>query len=197
MNTFYFGEPVVGVNTYNQGRAQLCVDRVRAAFQASVAVFPTQWHCQVQGQVDVIEDSDGEINDVLAPDEPAIVNGTGPAGFGPLPSMLLAQYRTNTVSSGKRLQGRAFLGPNNAGNNIDGSPDEGARAIVVAFGAALLDVGVLQGPRLAVWRRPRDARAAQVGPPVVTALPARDGTSGQVTAITCPDKFSVLRSRRD
>jgi len=53
-------------------------------------------------------------------------------------------------------------------------------------------VGIGGVPPLTVWRRPRDADATAV-PPVT----ARLGDHGEVTAITCPDKFAVMRSRRD
>lgn len=191
LNTFYFSVPT---EVPEIDKASLCVARVHVAFTAARNIYPSQWSCQVNNQVDVIDSEDGALTDTLFPDPVAVVTGLSGAGYGPLPAMLLLQLRTTTINDGSRLMGRAFLGPTGAGNDIDGSPHVGAVPLAVAFGEELLDAGLLTNPHLLVWRRPREADETRKTP---SARSARAGMAAEVTSITVPDRFAVLTSRRD
>lgn len=190
-STHYFkqGDPA---DLTDINKALLCVDRVRAGWAAASALFPGVWTVQVQSQVDFINDVNGDLLDSWGPAQPALVSGGAGTGFGPTMAMVLLQLRTSTIANGKRLLGRSYLGPVNAGNDNDGTPNSGAVTTALAMGTALLDRGIaVDNPYLCVWRRPRDARL------LPTPLPQRNGSSGIVTSITVPNKFASLRSRRD
>lgn len=190
LNTFYFGEPDVSFDLDADSAAN-CVERVRTAFVDGANIYSTAWSVQVQPEVDVIEDTTGALVESFITATPAPVVGGNATGFGPLPAMMLLRLRTETIHDGSRIVGRAFLGPLGKGNDTNGSPDAGAVPLCVAMGEALLDAGIAGNPILKVWRRPREARTEP------TPLAARAGTSAFVTQIVVPDKFAVLRSRRD
>jgi len=80
------------------------------------------------------------------------------------------------------LRGRIFFCP--VGANMvqpDGTPADTALGFINAGGASLLE-GVDAGDLWVVWHRPKAGSGGQ---------------AGQILVTTCPDKFSVLRSRRD
>lgn len=194
LNTFYFtGQAAGELEDVNSGDAQLCVDRVRAAFFAGKLLWPSIWSVVVSPDVDVLDDATGELVDSFSVTPPASVAGTNGAAFGPAAAMMLLQLRTSTFSDGSRLQGRAFLGPSVPAADANGSPNAGIITPAVAFGVALLDEGVGDdNPALVVWRRPRAAN-----PDATPPVDARAGSVGRVTSTGVPDRYAVLRSRRD
>lgn len=189
LNTFYFRDGD-GVVVPDVAAANICIARVRAAFDLAKAMYPTQWSVVVSGQVDVLDDTTGALLQELNGTAGAPVVGTLTDGFSPLVSMVLLRIRTDTITDGKRIQGRAFLGPVGRVTDADGSPQSGAMDVALAMGNHLLTEGTTTS-NLVVWRRPREAAA---GPPVVTARP---GSSALATAVSVPDKYAALRSRRD
>jgi hypothetical protein len=193
VNTFYF-QPNNDGNTVSAEGAQSCVDRVHSAFVAMANIFSSSTTFTVSPDVDVLQDETGTLSTTFSVTPPAAVVGASPAGYAPLPAMLLMRLRTSTVNDGSTISGRAFLGPVGQGNDLNGTPADSARTLVLAGGAALFVGGVDADPRLAVWRRPRDADATRKTP---SARTARVGLGAAVTSITAPDKFGVLTSRRD
>ena len=190
LNTFYF-RAADGVAAPDLPTAQLCADRVRAAFQEGNLMYPVIWTMSVEPNVDVLDDITGALVGSFGVVPPAPVIGGGTAGFGPTPSMLLMRLTTSTIVDNHRLRGRAFIGPITSNVDANGSPDAGNLGEVVAMGNVLLAAGA-GGPAVVVWHRPRAARPLAVPP-----VPSRPGTSGVVTSVSAPDKYSVLRSRRD
>lgn len=190
LNTVYFVSGDAGPMPEDTD-AQLAHDRVHAAFTDAVGLYPTAWNVTVSPAVDIIQTEDGELINSFSVTPSAQVNGTSGTGFGPIAAMLLCSMNTSTFNDGSRIQGRAYLGPLTAVHDTNGTPAAGLVANAVSFGTALADAGAGGVPKVVVWRRPRLAKA---GPPVVTA---RDGAFGIVTSYTVPDKYAVLRSRRD
>lgn len=194
LNTFYFlrsADPAQAT----ESDATLCANRVRDAFTATNTLWPTQWTVQVSSEVEVLAISTGNLIDSFSVPPIAAISGVSQAGFGPLPACMLVRLKTNTFSDGSRLQGRAFLGPIIPISEANGTPNAGGVAAVAGFGAALLDVGVNGGPSVCVWRRPREAKPVSVLHP--NGVTARAGMAAAVTSTSAPDKFAVLRSRRD
>lgn len=194
LNTFYFtahggpdpDEPIVD-------DAQLAHDRVHDAFAAATGMYPTSWKCLVSPNVDVLSDVNGELTSSFSVDPSAEITGSSGVGFGPTAAMALLRLNTSTFDDGSRIQGRAFLGPVGAVYDADGSPSSALLTVVNAFATAIQDAGVSLEPVLVVWRRPREADSEHLPHPVT----ARDGSRADVTSVTVPDKFAVLRSRRD
>lgn len=192
LNTFYFGEESsTDPGTPSPDGALLCVNRVRDAWAVGKGIYPTSWSMAISPVVDVLQDTDGELVDSFSVTAPATIVGTSGSGYLPPSTCVLLQLRTLTFADGRKILGRTFMGPVSATIDADGSPNAAALAVGVNTGAALLDIGVTAGPGLRVWRRPRAART------LPTPLSARDGSSALVTSITVPDKYAVLRSRRD
>lgn len=194
LNTFYYAPESPG-DPSAISDAEDCASAVRAFFDAIKSYFPTDWTGTVTPTVDVIDPLNGELETSYAIDPPAVVTGTSGAGFGPTPVMMLVRLLTSTVAHGSRVQGRAFIGPVLPASDGFGTPSS---TIVPDFTTAadLLDTSIATTANLAVWHRPREARAA--GPDnKPTALTAHDGAAFLVTAKQVPDKFAVLRSRRD
>lgn len=189
LNTFYFRDDA-GTGAPSGAAALLCVNRVRTAMFDGRTMYPNGWSCQVAGQVDVLEATTGELVAELNVAVPAVVTGTLTDGWGAIPTMMLLRLKTDIINDGRRISGRAFLGPVGRVLDTDGSPQTAAAGTANAVGVALLDTGATVVYPV-VWRRPR---LAVEGPPEVTA---RAGMSARITSTNVPDKFAVLRSRRD
>lgn len=106
------------------------------------------------------------------------VNGSGGIGWLPPANALIVNWRANT--GGRRGRGRTFIGPLvGATNEQNGTPDETIRAELQGAATTLISAseGVLNGA-LGVYSRVDNV--------------FRDFASADV-----PNKFAVLRSRRD
>ena len=189
LNTFYFVRNPLTNSA--QEAADLCVARVTAAFNDAKGIYPLAWSVTIRAEVDFLTAETGQLVDTLTAPGDGVVTGTGGSGFGPLAVALLVRLRTNTFNDGSRVAGRAFLGPMGGFNTPAGGPNAGMIAGGVAFKTALFDVGIGNGPRLNVWRRPRPANPARLD------LPARAGMVGEVISMTVSPKWAVLTSRRD
>lgn len=189
LNTFYFRE---GAGTVADAAvAQLGADRVRSAFAQLTGTYPNGHQVLVDPVVDAINDTTGILVQSFGVTPPAAVPGIGGPGYGPLASMLLATLRTSGVVAGRRVAGRAFLGPVLNSVEANGTPTPGQLTALNAFGTEMLNAGPT-GPALVVWSRPVVATV----PPALPVTP-RAGSSWAVTSITAKDFFAVLRSRRD
>lgn len=190
LNTFYFKHDG---DVDNLAAAQLAHDRVHTAFVDSAGLYPINHIRTVSPLVDVLDEVTGNITNTHTVTPSADVPGaTGDSSMSAPSTALLVRLLTTTFLSGRRLQGRAFLSPlYSQMTEGDGTPTTTAVGYGQAFGAALMDVGVDQ-VNLCVWRRPRPEED-----PPDPDKPARDGTLGLVVAYSTPNKFAVLRSRRD
>jgi hypothetical protein len=169
--------------------ALLAANRVKDALDASTGLFPDAVFFNRDQQVDFLNDADGEVN------HSEIVpawgfHGTGGANQGPSPTGMLVRWKTSTFNAGRLLQGHTFLVPIIAGQDPAGSPNSTQVSVATTFGTEMLDAG-LTGLRLVVWRRPKYEGEGDDRHIV------RDGMSAVVTSSNVPDKFTVLRSRRD
>lgn len=190
LNTFYFQENPL-INQTPSEKAQNMSDRVQAAFTTGKDLWPNLWTALVDPEVAVINEVNGQITDVLPTTPQLPIVGTGTAGFNVLASGLLLQLRTGTFINGRRLKGRAFLSPIGPREEQNGTPNAGGLGVAQSIGTALLSAGVT-GNELVVWHRPKFA-VPKTTPPTILA----NGSKAKVTSITVPDKFVIMRSRRD
>jgi hypothetical protein len=160
-----------------------CVARVRAAWNGSVGLFTTSFKAQVQGAVDVIDETDGSLQGSLAGGSPAVVTGTNGANYESIATMALLQISSGTIINGRRVKGRLFLGPVATPNVTSAGELLGATGTTVAsaFAGTLTGSG---GSTPVVWHRP-------------TPLAPTGGAGCPATVFTMPSTLSVLRSRRD
>lgn len=182
-------------NSPNSEAAQNAVNRVRDGLLASPNLWPTTFSWLVQGDVDIIEDTTGNVDNSYGVTQ-ATGAGTSTNGLGPLPVGLLLRARTNTFVSGRRLMGRTFLVPVQSALTAAPVPSSGTRDAVVLMGTELSDAGAT-GVDPVVWSRPRPATEVGPGRPAGPARAARDGSHAEVVSWDCPAQYVVLTSRRD
>lgn len=156
--------------------------RVRAMWFAQANRFVSGAQLQVQGVMEAVEDTTGQMVGIFAGTQPGAVAGTGAQPELPSAVALLVQARTSTVLNGRFLRGRTFISAlNTAQCTTDGQVLAGAGAAFVGGFTGLLTGGSTASFPV-VWHRPNAG-----GP----------GSSFPVASYTVPVQFAVLRSRRD
>ena len=188
------GAPGVSV-FWLENATQARVDAIRTFFNSIAGLIPTGTTITVPGSGDVLNDSDGKISStwsVTTP--PAVVTGTGAGAYAGQTGMVV-HWLTAGVINGRRLRGRTFIVPTvNTTFETNGSPT--SAAINTLNTAANTLVGAL-GLDFVVWSRPVKAHTKydpESGAP--TNVPARAGSTANVTGVRVPDLAITLRSRR-
>lgn len=151
---------------------------------ATSMVNTTSFTVRTTGRI--IEDSTGEyIGDWTDP-TPYTSTGTAAGSAWSNSTQLLVRWLTGVVADGRSVKGRTFL-PGFTREAIgSGELEGGTRASVDAAANAFT---VNSG--LVVWRRPRRATGTGSGD-----LPARPGSSYDVTGASVWNELAVLRNRR-
>lgn len=159
---------------------QLCVDRVRDAVVAAGILFANSVTYNVSGLVDQIDEATGQITgqDSVTPRTQV---GAGAGTLGPIVVGLVAQYNTNDFVNGRRIRGRSFLNPIRSTYTINSAPQVAELALAQAFASKMDDPGATT-VRFGVYTRPKGAQP---------------GAWHDVTTTNVPQKWTVLRSRRD
>lgn len=178
LNTFYFNEntdPVDGT------MAADVAARVRAFFGEILGSFPSSWSGNVDSAVDRIRATDGELLGQFAVTPgSAQVGASASSNFMSSATCLIARLATDTFIGGRNVRGRHFIGPiSTSAASTDGTP-VGAPDWQTIFETELL-VGVTDAIPV-VWHRP-------VG--------GAGGVDCPIVGISQPDRFGMLRSRRD
>jgi hypothetical protein len=164
--------------------AQAAVDRIDTFAQTISGLMPYQSSLVVSNDVDVLEDTTGEMINVLSAvaDAPHASGMPNTATFaGPVGAVIT--WRTGGVRNGRRIRGRTFLVPLvSAAFDNTGAVQSAAAATIAGAATALADASGT--PDLGVYARPS-------GPG------ATDGQWTAVTGYSIPSFGAVLRSRRD
>jgi hypothetical protein len=171
-------------DTPTDAQATAAMARVRE-WCANVSQFvPAVVSLQVQSDVDVIEDTTGQLVTVLSGTPVLAVTGgaSASAGFATAVGAVIT-WRTGTVRNGRRVRGRTFIVPlSSAAFETNGTLSSAA---LTAFNTAATNLRNPTGtPDLGVYARPS-------GPA------ATDGSWAVVTGHSVPDMGAVLRSRRN
>ena len=178
LNTFYF-DPI---STPDATDAQDVYDRVHGFFNAIKAIFENDTSWSVDSEVSEIDPATGDLINSFTVGTPASsVVGTGTDGLAGTATMAVLAYSTNTFVSGRRVLGRAFLGPLNKGAIVNGQFAAGAQAIVDGAAPDLSDTAGGSSVQ-AVWHRPKGAVPGSLAP---------------ITGWVTRSKVGILRSRRD
>jgi hypothetical protein len=136
---------------------------------------------QTSGDVDVLDPSTGAVINTLSVATPAAVVGFGATSLAPPASALLLRLQTSTFIAGRRLKGRTFFSPVSLSVcENDGTPTAAAVAALVSGGNNLL-AGLTAGDLWVIWHRPKTPGS---------------GSGAPITAVSGPDRFAVLASRR-
>jgi len=177
-----FGSGDGGGGAVTQEAAVAAATKVAQFFTAIRATLVTSARIQVEGEIDVIEDTTGELTRSLSVPAPAVISGTGGSAYsGPVGAVV--NWRTGGIRKGRRIRGRSFLVPlTGAAFGADGQIITSMRDTIQAAATALADsTGT---PDLGVYARPSSAGAS-------------DGTWAVATGAQVPTMAAVLRSRRD
>jgi hypothetical protein len=157
--------------------------RVRGAWDVLKTVVVSGATIQVNPQVDVLSELNGELISSFAIATPAVVTGTGSGTPGPMEVAAGIVYDTGVVVNGRRLRGRSFLNPLQSTSVLGVVPPAGLVTAVNAFGVALITASppAAVAPHV-VWRRPTVSLAGLFRP---------------TTSALIAGKWWVIRSRRD
>lgn len=143
----------------------------------------------VDPSVHLIEDTTGDLVDILTLGFTPSPQLSGNSGGWSAVSGMCIDWLTSTVVAGKRRQGRSFIVPvyggayDASGTILDSLLSEERAAATTYIGTS--------GVHPVVWSRPVKAKPAHVPP-----IAARAGVSIAITAARMPDKAVILRSRR-
>lgn len=174
-------EPGAGIS---EAGAQAAVDRIDSFITAIRTYIPQGVMLRTEAEVEVIEETDGKLQDMFTTVPAAAQAGamSTASGFS-APSGAVINWRTSGVRNGRRIRGRTFLVPLGAGSyQSDGTLASAAQTGLAAAAQALIDTS--GSPDLGVYARP-------------SAPGATDGNWVVATSSNVPDLAAVLRSRRD
>lgn len=162
---------------------------LRAFFLSLVTAIPEDVSIQVESAGDAIEDTTGDLTGDWS-DTPVLpVDGTVTGPYA-APAGMLVDWLTGTILDGHRVKGRTFIVPS-VSFDTDGSVLDATRT---AFQANADTFIAAASGNLAVWHRPRAAKAAEGTHKAITA---HAGGHAVVTSAKWSDQVVVLRSRRD
>lgn len=189
-SNFYFRD-FDGAELTNAGAAAAAT-RVEDFFKAIPAYLTNSTRITVRSDAELIEETNGEIVNVLNAGNRTAISGTGGVGGYSAATGAVVTWRTNGVVAGRRVRGRTFLVPLAApAYAADGTITTGlVNTLQTAGGVFVNGAG---SPDVGIWARPHKARTNKAG----DLVPAREGAWFFATGLTVPSKVSVLRSRRD
>lgn len=177
LNTFYF--TTTAPSTPAAGAPDV-VARVRAFWSSIGGLFPASFSAQVQGQVDDLDPSNGQLLGTYNGGAPAQVLGSTGTSYNAYATSLLLRINSAYVTAGRRVAGRAFIGPVAAALDAGGIPTTLSLNTLVAGATGMLTGTTTAGA--VIWHRP-----------TLTTPGAAFGVSNYSGA----PYFAVLRSRRD
>lgn len=181
-NLFHFG--AFSETGFTPADSQSAVTRVKAFFDGIQTTMPTQVRVQVLADVEVLDPSTGELQEVHGVTAPAYTQGNtlSTASFASAVGAVVG-WRTSQVRRGRRIRGRSFLVPlSSTAFETDGTLNGGVITSITSAANTLRTSTGAAG--MGVWGRPS-------GPG------ATDGVWAPCTAVSVPDMGAVLRSRRD
>lgn len=166
----------------SQELATAAVARVHAFFTSIRVHLPSVVRIDVEPDVDVLEDSTGELMTSYGVTPLLQINGSATGTFS-APSGTVINWRTGGIRNGRKIRGRTFLVPLGASaNGPDGNISPATRSAIQTSAAALADPA--STPDLGVYARP-------------TVKGAEDGVWSVVTSTSVPSPLAILTSRRD
>ena len=167
------------------------VGNLHTFLTALTSLLPSEVHLHIENSGDALEDTTGVLTGAWAADSVADVVGSGDNHY-PAPVGFNVDWNSTAILDGHRLKGRTYFVPGAGGiYDTDGTILSGVLTTIQTAADGFL---AAESGNLAIWHRPRAARAADATHLAVTA---RAGGHGVVTTCSARDKTVVLRSRRD
>lgn len=178
-NQYYFNAP----DQEGNDQTQFAWERVRDAWEQLKTLCPNFVTHTVQGEVEILNHVTGEVtSSITVVPGSLVIPGVGTGLSLPPATAACLNHNTNDHKAGRKVRGRSFVSPISQGSSeADGTPTVACLAIVTAVSVILTeDTG--SGENLVVWSRPVNGAG---------------GSMHKVQTVTMPDRFAVLRSRRD
>lgn len=159
--------------------AQQVADRTATALANLKPILPSTVRIAVDGEVAILDEATGVLEDFRGITQPPAVAGTVSTGYAG-PTGAVVNWRTDDVRGGRRIRGRTFLVPLlGAAYDSSGTLTSSAMDSIRSFADGM--IGGDLDSELAVWSRPIDGSG---------------GVAATVVSANVPDKVAVLRSRR-
>lgn len=184
-SAFHFRDFGTGEGTGTDGdvtQSQAAADKLTAFFSTIADRLPEDLTVQPEAEVEMLEDTTGELLDVFGITPLPPVLGVGLGNYsGPVGAVV--NWRTALVKNGRRIRGRTFLVPLVAASfGADGGLSSIAQSDIQNAANTLSATD--STPDLGVYSRP-------------SAVGATDGQWAVVSSTSVPVLAAVLRSRRD
>lgn len=165
-----------------QESAQLALQRVGEFFSALAPQLPGAVTITTDPEVDVIEDTTGQLQSSFSVTGATIPGGVANGTFSGATGAVI-NWNTGAIRNGRRIRGRTFLVPLAAAvYDVDGNLEASRRTAITNAAATLANSA--STPDLGVYARPSAAGLA-------------DGQWAVVTSSSVPDLAAILSSRRD
>jgi len=187
VNTFHFGV----TPEQNADAAQTCVTAVGDFAQTIAAHTASGVRLAVQPEVEVVDESNGQVGDIIGTTAPAAVSGPTSGNYAG-PSGAVINWLTADVWNGRRVRGRTFIVPL-AATAYDAQGTLQSTTITALTGAANT-LRAREDVQLSIFRRPIRGKTSGLSDETVVISP---GGQYRVTSAAVPDKVAILRSRRD
>lgn len=158
--------------------------KVHQFFDAIKGIFPPVVNIQVEGDVEVINDTNNELQTAFSVGPFANLTGGAAAANYSAATGAVVSWQTGGVRNGRRVRGRTFLVPTSSDIFDNGGTLTSAAVSSVTAAANVLAAPAANSPDMGIYCRP-------------TAPGANDGTWHVITGARVPDLAAVLRSRRD
>jgi len=181
-NVLHFsgGETAPGVDAEV---ADLIIDQLGTLYTAIAPSLTNTVTVRVPDLVEIIDSDSGQLVDAITTDHAAVsVTGSSTEGMLPPMVMALAQFNGDGFINGRRVKGRAYLGPLSRTLCTTAGEVSAQHRGNIATAFAPIITGT--GPRLCIYHRPAPGQTT-------------GGSWTDVASVVIPPKFAVLSSRRD
>lgn len=155
INVWHFSEGTLGGGAWGQSIVDGLYDEVGSVLSAIKNIGSPNSARAADPELAIIDAATGQLVDAKTPTAAPTVYTTPGNEPGDLPRAVaaLARFQTDRFINGRRLKGRAFIGPL-SGSSMDGEGNcNGTTIAVIQDAFVAITTGV--GPRLAVYSRPK------------------------------------------
>lgn len=187
---FGTGDPENGLT---QEGASAAAGRVRNFADNIDNLLPPTVTLTVDPEVEIVEDTNGNLLDVyqIDPGTPIVGTGTNVNGYAAAVGAVI-NWKTSQVRRNRRIRGRTFIVPLSQGCYEQNGSLNNSALSALTTAATTLAASTATEPELGVYARPTRTKNSDG---TVTETP--DGEWATVRTVSVPDMGAILRSRRD
>jgi hypothetical protein len=180
VNILHFG----GIPEVTSDAPQQIVDALGTFYMALRTGIPASVSVTIDGQLELVDETTGRIEDIFTATPPAKAQGVATGGYSS-GSGLCIHWLTSDYVDGRMVRGRSFIAPLAASAYApDGTLDSSFHTAALT---AAQNLRANESIQLSIFRRPK-----QVGTVLGIA-----GTQHRASGVRIADKGAYLSSRRD